>query len=440
MISLSSTSFAAFILCIFMLLKKIDFAVYALCFVSALTTVAVVYIGESENILIFHLVFAILFFKTIINKNKIADYKCSVNIFLLLFPIWALITIPFSLFHSDTVVQNIENIYSKVFFSVQQITQYAYLLIGILTCVIINLLLKNKLISIDSILKVVEWSYIVVCSLALLQLILPVDFVNEFYRNSVHSIYKYKGARISGTFSEPSMLALFATPLFSMYLYNFITGFKIKYLILSIMFVIITLLNQSSSAFIGMALGFVMILFFFPYNRRILKKNLFFVIISVLLIFTFVFVNFEKIYDLIIISLDKLRGNGVSGSSRSSSFNHHMKVFIDNFFIGIGYGTVRSYDLFTTWASEMGIIGLALYFIPLIGLFFNLIKIKTQMSIQLLIYCAVYNIILFVSTCEIIQLQIWIFYGVAFHYVYEQRCNEKNMISNRLNNLKLEEK
>lgn len=424
MIVFNSVSIVCIAFSLFLMLKKIDYVFYALCFTAILTTVAVFNIGN-DSILLFHIVFAIVVFKFLLSliKNR---YQYSVSNLLIMFVVWCLITIPFSFFNTDVYAYNIDNKFAYVSFNFQQITQYAYLLIGFLTCMICNMLLINGKIDQKTVVKVLDVAYVASLCLALLQLVVPVGICTDLFRNSVHAGYKFDGARISGPFNEPSMLALVCTPFFCGYLYRLINKFSFKYLLYTALFFAVVLNNRSSSAVIGVFVGIILICFvnIFNIKKKIRKKDLVWILIVLIGILLFAVFASNMLGDTIYKTFQKLNGEGKSGSERLYSFVHHMNIFFDHFLLGIGYGTVRSFDLLSTWACEVGIIGLLLYFVPIISLCIKLFKQKNVQSIQLLINIVVYNAILFSSTCEIGFLQIWIIYGVAF-YIVQNRKHEK---------------
>lgn len=424
MIVFNSVSIVCIAFSLFLMLKKIDYVFYALCFAAILTTVAVFNIGNN-SILLFHIVFAIVVFKFLLSliKNR---YQYSVSNLLIMFVVWCLITIPFSFFNTDVYAYNIDNKFAYVSFNFQQITQYAYLLIGFLTCMICNMLLINGKIDQKNVVKVLDAAYVAALCLALLQLVVPADICTELFRNSIHAAYNIDGARISGPFNEPSMLALVCTPFFCGYLYRLIKKFSFKNLLYVVLFLAVMLKNQSSSAVLGVFVGIILIAFIniFDIKKKLKKKDLVWILVIILLILLFAVFAGNMLGDTINKTFQKLNGEGKSGSERLYSFVHHMNIFFDHFLLGIGYGTVRSIDLLSTWACEVGIIGLLLYFVPIISLCIKLFKHKNVQSMELLINIVVYNAILFSSTNEIVFLQIWILYGVAF-FIVQNRKHEK---------------
>lgn len=431
LITFNSISAICIAIAAFVVLKKIDFDFYTLCFTAVLTTVAAFNI-QYNSILLFHLIFLVVLVKFLFMTIKDGNAFNISKMFCLFF-IWCIVTIPFSAFHKNVVVLNIENSYENVRFSFQQFTQFAYLLIGFCVCLICNSLLIKEKIQYQKVISILDASYVIALCLALIQLILPVSVCNTFFRNSVHAIYNWKGARISGPFNEPSMLALVCTPFFCGYLYRFLNKFQMKYLIYCVLFLTVMLNNQSSSAVFGTAVGLAIMVLIkiigsnWKFNGKHFLFDMFLIIAAIAVLFAFR----NEISETIRLTAEKFNGVGVSGSERSYSFNHHINLFLKNidiFLFGVGYGTVRSYDLLSTWACELGIIGLILYFVPVATLCFKLIVKKNDDLSQLVIIIVVYNSILFVSTCEIMFLQIWIIYGVSYYLIKQN--SETNDVNN----------
>ncbi len=425
MITLAPGSLIWIIFFLILIIKKIDFSYYSLVFTSVLTTVVFIYLGE-DNIYAFQIVFLITLIKFTwqVISNKLI---ISISPVFWIFVVYCGLTIPFSLFHKNTFVMNINNIYSYVRFNYQQITQYAYLIIGFATAVMGNSLLHSKKIKIDTINRVLMYAYTFTLVFALLQHILPLEFVNTYFRNGVHVVYNFEGTRISGTFGEPSFLALYCTPLFAGYAYKFMQDFKIKYAVLSLLFIIVTLDNQSSSAVLGIIFTFILLLIFKLSEKHIKKKNIILMSIFMLFFVILVILNFDSIYEVYNILVSKLNGEGVSGSDRSGSFLYHIKIGLTNI-IPIGYGTIRSFDLLSTWLCEIGIVGVILYFAILISLCYKLLKIHSQDSIQLIFCVIIHNIIMFVSVCEVMFLSMWIYYGMAYYLTYKFDKNKECLL------------
>ncbi len=397
------------------LVFKIDNAIKFLIISSSLTTIAAFNINNN-SILVMHIAFLICLIKfcmyTYNNGISVSINKC-----MYFFAIWCLITIPFSLLHGKTIVHNVDGLNTYVEFNFQQITQYGYLFIGLLTCIMCNSLLIANKISLKAIEKCLEISYVLSLSIALLQHVLPLTFVNTYLRNAVHVGYNYGQARISGTFFEASMLSLYCAPLFGGYLYRFLSGFKLKYLIFSLLFIIVTLDSNSSSGVIGILLSiFLIFVISLKSNKKISKNNLFLKIIFLVIGAIFVIYFSSSMMSGIDTLTDKINGIGVSGSARLYAFKYHFELAFSNI-IPTGFGTVRSYDLLSTWLCSIGILGLILYLIPVIVLTIKLFKIQTTEASVLFINIIIHNIIMMISVPEFSFLSIWIYYGAAYYMV-----------------------
>lgn len=431
LITFNSISAICIAVMAFTVSKKTDFVFYTLCFTAVLTTVAAFNI-ENNSVLLFHLIFLVVLVKFIFMVIK-EGTAFNISKMLCLFFLWCVITIPFSALHKNIIVMNIDSNYENIKFSFQQFTQLAYLLIGFSVCFICNSFLLKGKISYEKVMKVLDASYVVALCLALLQLILPPSICTAFFRNSTHAAYGTYGARISGPFNEPSMLALVCTPFFCGYLYRFLNRFQMKYFIYCVLFLAVMLSNRSSSAMLGVVVGLVVIVLIkiIGSNGKFTNKQFLLSIFAIITVISTLFIFRNGISEVINLAIGKFDGVGVSGSERTYSFNHHINLFLKNidiFLFGVGYGTIRSFDLLSTWACELGIIGLILYFVPIAVLCSKLIRKKNEDLSQLAIIIVVYNSILFVSTCEIMFLQIWIIYGASYYLV--QQTSEANNFSN----------
>lgn len=400
-----------------LLFSKIKSSFYFLTISSCLTTVAVFTIGK-DCILVFQVVFLLCCLKFVFAyRGKIT---VTVDKWLYVFVLWCLITIPFSFLHHDTFVHNIDGKTTYVRFSLQQISQYMYLLIGIITCTLCNIWLSTETISLNSVWRCFKIAYVLSLCLALFQHVLPLDFVNSYFRNKPGVGYNFEGSRISGPFSEPSMLALYCAPLFGGYLYKFLTKRNLEYLLLSLLFIIVILDNNGSSGVIGIIASIIIITLIEITTKRNIKST-----VNKLILFVFIagciylvcrFSGWKMVVDSFNGLVGKLNGEGLSGGARMESVLYHFKVGIGNI-IPTGFGTVRSYDMFTSWLCSIGILGIALYCMPVIGLCVKLFKLHTNDSLMLLICIVVHNVIMFISVPEFGYLSIWIMYGMGFYLI-----------------------
>lgn len=156
--------------------------------------------------------------------------------------------------------------------------------------------------------------------------------------------------RLKSLVGEPSMYALTVTPFV---VYAAIRKWWIIFAILMLSLV----LGSSTTAIIGLATGIGYVLL--RTRQESILYIAMFVITMALLYFTS-----EVVKDALdTLLFDKL--NSGSGNERITSFVNHASVVIDGNFIrtffGLGFGTVRSIDMFSNLLANIGIVGLIAY-------------------------------------------------------------------------------
>ncbi len=178
-----------------------------------------------DSILVCHVFTLLLLFRIFFGE------KCFMKICipkqLIIFTAYMGISVFLALFHGDTYVINVDNQYAPVKFSVQQFTQYAYLLHAVIFMAMTSDLLVKGRMKTDDVWKALDLSYVLVIALGFLQLIMPIETFDFYFRDSMiggasQTINGFH--RIDSTFGEPSMLMLFLSPLFCRYLYGFLSG------------------------------------------------------------------------------------------------------------------------------------------------------------------------------------------------------------------------
>ena len=401
---------------IVLLFAKLDTTFYALIYCSALTRLAFLYVGE-DNIIIPHVVFLILFIKYIYTCRKY-KIRLTSDKWLMVFMIWCFISIPFACLHPNLVVSGVDKT-QTVRLNFHQFTQYAYLLIGYLVYLMTKTLLEARKISFATIVRSFEGIYVITLVFALLQMVLPVDFVNAYFRNAINITgYNVQNARISSFFSEPSVLSVFCAPLASGYMYKLFTEYKLKYFIYLLLFGVVTVLNASSTGILGIAVVIVLIPVLSIYAGKKFSAAkvacflLAFAAIAIVCISNIEFVSYAV--DMLI---EKLKGKGVSGSDRLESAMYHIKLALHQI-LPTGFGTVRAGDLFSSWLCSIGFLGIFLYIYPVAKMCVKLIKRRSQDSIALALNILIHNFLLFISVPEISVLSIWFYYGMAPYVIH----------------------
>lgn len=387
---------------------------------TAFTTLSVFDVGSSY-VLLYHLLFIALVIRTIFFHagRKTAESRCSISPIFGLFLVACALSIPLALVYTDVIVLVPDGDFRNVTFSAQQFTQLGYLTIAVASCYISNRLLQDEIATVKGIFSALTVAYVAVCLLALFQLVIPASIVNETYRNIPDVYYEFDGARVSSTFREPSMMALCIAPLFAVYLLRLIRNFSFGNFALVCLGAIVVALNQASSFAVGMCFAlfcYALIAFTKADVRQTINhKALLGIVFSIMA--TLLIASIGAFQDVVSQLVAKLNGEGVSGSERTYALLYHLRVFLEHPVMGIGFGTVRSFDLFSTWLAELGVVGFGLFVLPVCALLGRLVRQgKTQsMSYEMAVYITVYLGILFVSVSEPYYPFGWIVVGAGFY-------------------------
>lgn len=361
--------------------------------VSAFTSTSIINFPKSKNsVLCFYIVGSFLILKVLyevlIKRYTFKRIRFSNG--LLYFLIYATISLILPIVHSSgTLVFTPDSPYDYISFSFQNITQYLYLLFAFIIYLCSYMVIVNEVKV--NMKKVIDITTSIVLALGFLQFFISHEYFDFLFRTNYSHLVQYLETgltRISSVTNEPSMLAMFLTPIFIYYFINIIDGIKMKRNILfdTIIFVLIlitSLLNRSSSFYLAVLIvSLILIIDYFKKifnnkNKSIMKsffKEKVYVFIKnnkikstiiALLVLILFAVAFRVVgFRLLILGL-KLLGLDDSGSTRIELFSYHMGIFLKNLFTGVGFGTLRSNDLLSMWAAQVGLIGM----VPLIYYF-----------------------------------------------------------------------
>ncbi len=212
--------------------------------------------------------------------------------------------------------------------------------------------------------------------------------------------------RMKSLTGEPSMFAFTVLPF---WVYSIHKNKKI----LQIVLFAALLLSTSTTAFIGIAIYFMVRVRYYG----ILDKFTVFMgsLITVLLLMYWKQVNF--IYQSMII--EKLTLRSSSGMDRFDSLSTSLKFFLElpiiNMFFGVGFGTIRSTEMLSTLLVNTGIVGFilfsALFLYPVFKLRRNTVNIGLKASL-LIIY-----ITMMISVSEFSYLPTWLFLGLSYYQI-----------------------
>ncbi|MBZ6006486.1 hypothetical protein K1514_11360 [Paraclostridium bifermentans] len=206
--------------------------------------------------------------------------------------------------------------------------------------------------------------------------------------------------------------------------------------------VIPLVVSKSSSFLIGMFL-FIGILIILAINKFIKnyknvkasflnseRRGLILLGITIFFVISIAIVIYLINTDIFRDFLFKIKGGGVSGSERTIALMQHLQVFKDNFLFGVGFGSLRSKDLMSTWLAAMGIVGNTLFAIFLIKQLYQLFKINKSETISLAILITISWGILFISVPEPYYLYLWIYFAIADYVILNS--DEKIYVNKKL--------
>jgi len=414
-------------LAIFLYFKNIKYILYLTIFLAGFTSSSIINIGGSFSVQPAYFTGTIFILKSIflINKKKLFIKPDN---FLSLFITVSILSLimPTLIISKKIFIMNQKSIITNIFFTSSNITQLFY----ILFCFVLYVCIKNYLyynpLEIKKFIKILIYSTAFICLLGFYQ---EFAFINhlefdKIFRSGIHG--NTQGGigfvRVYSVAQEPSMLAYFLVPMLSLTisLNKDIIASKTK--VVFILLILLTaILSTSTTFFVGLAALLVKIFFD---KLLLLIKNItsekeklgyIFPVIFILLIAAcIVIININPIIKNVLLngSYNKFLGNNESGKERSSIFLLHINAFLNYPFLGVGFGTARGKDLFSTWLCNVGFIGLGLF---LIYLYRIITKLKTisRISYGISNYIFVLFICAFTSVPEPYNLFIWIMLGMA---------------------------
>lgn len=427
--------------------------------VSAFTSASMINLPKSRNSILCYYIVGSFFILKVLYELVIKRYTLRKIRFvngLLYFIIYAAISLVLPIVYSSNVlVFTPDSPFAYVSFSIQNITQYLYLVFAFLIYLASYILFTNEVKV--NIKKIINLTSFVVLILGFIQFFISHEYFDFLFRTNYSHLVQYLETgltRISSVTNEPSMLSLFITPICVYYLINIINGFRVrrvlKFDILMFMLIIITaILNRSSSFYLAIVIVvFIMIIDFWKdiFNKRngyflldLFRNNVLVFIkkhkvqsVLGILFFGFIFLIAFKIlgYRFFILAL-KLLGLDDSGSTRMELFSHHMSVFLKHIFTGVGFGTLRSNDLLSMWCAQVGLLGI----VPLIYYFTSrfryIFKHRSVGDNRSIFYLTITSIIiLLTSVPEPYYIYVWIYIALL-----EKVYRDKDISNKTVNKL-----
>ena len=288
--------------------------------------------------------------------------------------------------------------------------------------------LHNEKIDLKYVTKVFRITMIVVLVMGILQYLLPSDIFDNLLRNNYGTIYgKY---RITSVNNEASFLALFITPMIGYFVFNYIKYRELIDLTI-VLFTLVTIKFHSSSSFIlGCIIIVLAVVFYFRKElvdnikkcKSVKLKNKILVIILAILGAGFILFIFKN---PAIIFVQKIFGQGESGGIRKLMFEQSIQVFKSFFITGVGFGSMRSGDLFSSWLAQIGLIGMSVYLVYISSRVYRLyIKGFNENTLKYALLILITNIIMCISVPEPFFGYIWVWYAVV-DYILDDNLNLK---------------
>jgi len=226
-------------------------------------------------------------------------------------------------------------------------------------------------------------------------------------------------ARLKSLTGEPSMAAFTLLPYWIYALHKRRTKTHLI-LLLSL------LLTTSTTAYIGIILYGACVVFFFRFEDKFNASVPIIGLILGLILYNPIS-NYVKLF-----VLDKFFTNNVSGTERQNSFDIHWDFYnhlpFMNKLFGIGFGVIRSTDMFSTLLVNIGFMGLLLFSLIFLIPLFKLERTYENKGIKILLIVLYVTMMMAVS--EFAYLPTWLFLGIAYNKLLNQN---KNLNEVRLN-------
>ena len=377
--------------------------------------------------------FSILYFiAQLFKPNRLA---VRLDVSLIIFFAYCAVSVIFPLIYSSKgiVIMNQEGDYVSLAFSQSNVIHIVYLLFDIL---FLNSLMryKNNEQFFDGCKVWFKRGLIAVIFICIYQYF-AFTFDLEFdalFRQGVHG--NVQGTRLYGPCDEASMLCYYLVPAILIVAQG---ARGIKDIIIIISAIAIGLLTKSSTFLIGLIL---LVLVALPNIAKwtIIKKHSIFIwalVVVLLITATCVLVATNIIGDVINQLLIKLNLGNKSGMERWDAFSTMIMIGI-NYPTGVGFGSSRSKDLFSTWLGNIGIIGVILF---MVFIFRILKSAGAHNKTRFVLPAIIVVILMFISVPEPYNLFVWFIFFYAIASVKENSAKKITQTNQILTTLKIRE-
>lgn len=406
--------FAIVLTIIFLLFNRVNNFLYAAIFFSGYTGSSVLNVAGVTLQPAFYF-FSVYFAVRLMQGER---FKIRLDPLLMVFAGYCVLSILFPIILSgeNIITLNQDVGLERVYFRSSHIIHICYLIFNL---VFLNTLLSkssDKVVA-DRLLFAYRWGFISVVAICIYQIFafrynLPFDVL---FRQSVHG--NIQGNRIYGPCIEASMLCYYLIPSVLIVLNKRRSWVDIAAVLGAIA---VGVISRSSTFLVGGALlGILLIpktVIFM--SQRHSAKQWCFAFVCVALALCLVAAFGWLIMDVINAFIGKLKQQSASGIERFSYMYMSLRVGL-KYPTGVGFGTARSADLFSTWICNVGVLGMALYLMFLAK--FALGALRDGRADRAVAYLLVV-FLMFVSVPEPYNLFVW------FILYYGSRTREKSAV------------
>ena len=412
-----------FVVTVFCLIKR-KYLLYAVIFFAPFQTCSVVVLGEF-SLQPGHYFLALLVIYTairIVVKNEIIVFPSG---FLAAFIAWALLSIFLAdIFNINEPVYGIGNgvELKSSLVSIQNFTQYLYLLSGFLTYWIIYAYCVSSNVKWESLVRVALVSGAAVILIGIYQFValnwnLPYD---EFFGNPASGRWQTL-ERAQSTMQEASFLGQYC--IYVMVLTVAWGGnafIKSRYRnILICCILVVGVLSRSTTFLIGLfsilACYFLVCLLFGTRQKKWKSENIIKVIIGIMIfagLALYLWLANTYFQQLINSAIDKFNSESVSAIERSSVFSYMFNIGLNYPIFGIGYGGGRSTDLYANIFSTTGLVGLFLFLSFFITRGYVAFTHRSEKGFWICILFIVGFATTSISIPDLTNLPVWVFIAI----------------------------
>lgn len=366
------------------------------------------------------------------NRDKIKIGCVNVVRPLMLFKIIAGVSLVMPILLTNKVtIMNVDANIEKLHFSSSNITQLMYLLfVGIFFVFLSGYMAKGNSRK-DGVYKAFVFGIFAIATVTLYQIIaykldLPFDpiFKTAMLRDAPSDLKGkmiFWDKRISGPCLEASMLAYYLVA--ALPICWRLSNIKLKY-ILTVYLIIVGIITKSSTFLVGFVLWIILEMFFYCHrngfkiiSHRKIHKDIPVLCVGAIIVWgayiTFLS-NTDSVSTMILNAVgafnSKLHLENQSGQERSEAFQILMEAFKESPLLGVGYGSTRGKDLFSTWLSDVGLIGMGTFCVFM----FRVLKANiSRANDQFRMATMLVWICMLVSVPEPYNLFIWIIMALA---------------------------